>query len=61
MWARPLGEAVLVTFVTWELLPATWRSDRRSRYALRIAAAGIALIMAARVTSAWNPGSVRTR
>ena len=25
MWVRPLGEAVLVALVTWELLPLTWR------------------------------------
>ena len=56
MWARPLGEAVLVTFVTWELLPPAWRADRRSRYAFRIAiVVGIVLVMAARVTSAWEP------
>jgi two-component system NarL family sensor kinase len=55
MWARPIGEAVLVAFVTWELLPSTWHSDRRGRHALRLAAVGIVLVTAARVTSAWNP------
>jgi signal transduction histidine kinase len=55
MWARPLGEAVLAAFVTWELLPPTWRADRRSRYAFRIATVGVVLVMAARVTSGWEP------
>jgi signal transduction histidine kinase len=54
MWARPLGEAVLVAIITWELLPRAWRADRRSRYALRLAVVGIVLVMAARVTSAWD-------
>ncbi|MGH9133279.1 MAG: sensor histidine kinase [Ilumatobacteraceae bacterium] len=55
MWARPLGEAVLVVFVTWELLPQAWRGDRRRRWLMWFGAAGIVLVMAARLTSAWDP------
>ena len=54
MWVRPLFEAVLVTLVTWELLPPAWRADRRSRLAFRLAVVGIVLVMAARLTSAWD-------
>ena len=54
MWARPLGEAVLVAFVTWELFPPARRTDRRSRYAFRIAIVGVVLVGAARLTSAWE-------
>ena len=54
-------EAVLVALVTWELLPQAWRADRRSRYAFRLAVVGIVLVMAARLTSAWEPGSAPTR
>jgi signal transduction histidine kinase len=65
-WARPLGQAVLVTFVTWELLPLPWRSDRRSRYARSIALVGITLVTLDRVTTIWparlgaNPLAVTT-
>ena len=52
-WARPLGEAVLVAFVTWELLPLAWRSDRRSRRARAVALIGIGLVTAARLTETW--------
>ena len=54
MWVRPLFEAVLVTLVTWELLPPAWRADRRSRLAFRLAVVGIVLVMAARLTSVWD-------
>ncbi len=54
MWVRPLLEGVLVALVTWELLPPGLRSDRRSRIPFRLAVVGIVLVVAARLTSAWE-------
>ncbi|HEX4980875.1 MAG TPA: ATP-binding protein [Ilumatobacteraceae bacterium] len=54
-WARPVGEGVLVAFVTWELLPLTWRSDRRCRAARTVALAGIGLVTVGRLTGEWPP------
>jgi signal transduction histidine kinase len=52
-WAGPLGQAVLITFVTWELLPLPWRSDRRSHYARLVALVGVTLVTLERVTRTW--------
>jgi hypothetical protein len=52
-WSQPLGEAVLVALVTWELLPLAWRSDRRSRYVRAVALISIGLVTASRLTDAW--------
>jgi signal transduction histidine kinase len=56
-WVRPLGEAVLVTLVTWELLPLGPRADRWSRFARLAALAGIALALADHLTAPWSARS----
>jgi two-component system NarL family sensor kinase len=48
-WAWPLGGAVLVGMVPWELVPRAWRSSRTARSARLLTAASIAVLVAGRL------------